>query len=439
MAIERKVSKIMKFTESGNETRKTIQNFNWLVSNRVITLIIGMFVMAAIARYFGPVKYGMFNYAVAFNSFFVAISTLGFETLAVKAIIDKEYDENIVLFTSFSLRFFASVFLTVISMLFIRLIEPDDTSLQMLVFIMSLIMIIKSTDVIEYWTHAYQRAKISSLIQMAAYIFSAILKLLLVLFGGNLYHLALIYLIEALIIAVSYTIAYWKKKSSTTKLKFDKEFARSILSKSRYLIISSLMVTIYMKIDQVMLGTMLSDKAELGIYSASSQIATMWYFIPIAIITSFKPIILKNKNRNEEEYKLSIQKLYRLIGWISTGFAIFVFLFSDLIINILYGPEYAGASKILTVSIWAGVFAMLGNVTAVWLVCENLHRYKIVFVLSGAIINVGFNMIAIPQWGAIGAAVVTLFSQILANFITPLIFKDVRYSSIMMLKSFFKI
>ncbi|MFD2880324.1 oligosaccharide flippase family protein [Paenibacillus rhizoplanae] len=67
------------------------------------------------------------------------------------------------------------------------------------------------------------------------------------------------------------------------------------LRQSWYLILSGLMITMYMRLDQVMLGYMMDTKVELGIYSASARIAEMWYFIPMAVITSFRPVIMKKK------------------------------------------------------------------------------------------------------------------------------------------------
>ncbi len=104
------------------------------------------------------------------------------------------------------------------------------------------------------------------------------------------------------------------------------------------------MVTIYMQIDKVMLGSMLTDKKELGMYSAATQIASMWYFVPLAIITSFQPIIMKKKLDIHENYIGTIQLLYSIIAWIGILFGLLVIVFSDFIVSILYGQEYKKCS-----------------------------------------------------------------------------------------------
>jgi O-antigen/teichoic acid export membrane protein len=202
------------------------------------------------------------------------------------------------------------------------------------------------------------------------------------------------------------------------------------------LILSGIMGTLFMQIDKVMLGSMLPNKEELGVYSAATQIASMWYFVPMAVITSFKPVIMGKKKSDEKSYLKSIQLLYTIVAWIGIGFGIFILLFSKMIIGILYGPEYFKAASILSISIWAGTFAVLGTAASTWMVSEGTQKYSIILLSGGALANVGLNFILIPILGGYGAAIATLAAQIIANFIIPLFIRKVRYSSIMMLKAF---
>lgn len=140
---------------------KVIKNSSWLVGDKIFTMIIGVFVNAIVARYFGPESYGQFNYALSFVTFFTSLSTLGLETLTVKAIVDKEQDEGTILCTSLVLRVIGGIILIIIAVMLKRLVEPNDTNTHILVSILSLTMVFKALEVIEYWIKAHQRAKIS--------------------------------------------------------------------------------------------------------------------------------------------------------------------------------------------------------------------------------------------------------------------------------------
>lgn len=82
------------------------------------------------------------------------------------------------------------------------------------------------------------------------------------------------------------------------------------------------MITLYMRIDQVMLDSMMTSRVELGVYSAAVRVAEMWYFVPMAIITSFKPVIMNKKLKNGNSYLKSVQILYTIIAWTGIGFGV---------------------------------------------------------------------------------------------------------------------
>jgi O-antigen/teichoic acid export membrane protein len=436
LKIKQKFIRLMGLIRSNEVVNKTLKNSGWLVGERIFTMVLGIFVIAVVARYFGPENFGQFNYAMAFVALFTALSTLGLETLTVKSIVDKDYDEGTILCTSLFLRVFGGIVLAIIAVIIIRLIEPKDQNLHVLVLIMSFIMVLKSMEVIEYWIQAFQKAKVSSIIRMSVYVITAVLKIILVIFKGNLIHYALIYMIDAVIVGSALMISYYKIRDDISPWKFSLKYAKSILSQSWYLILSGLMVTLYMRMDQVMLGSMLPAKTELGVYSAAVQIAELWYFVPMAIITSFKPVIMNKKKISENSYVKSVQLLYTIVAWIGIGFSVFILLFSKLIVNILYGAEFLKSASILSVSIWAGTFAMLGSARGVWLICEGLQKYSMAYIGIGSITNLILNYLLIPTLGGYGAAVATLASQIIVALIAPSFFKETRVSSIMMLKAF---
>ncbi|WKA53999.1 flippase [Planococcus shixiaomingii] len=411
-------------------------NISWLISDKIITMGIGLFVTAAIARHFGPEQFGTLNYAIAFVALFTAISTLGLETLTIKALIDKKYSEGSILCTSLFLRILGGIVLTLISIFIISFLEPTNQTIRLIVLIISTSMIFKSCEVIEYWIQARQKMKISSIIRVCVYIFIASLKILVIIYDGSLIHYALLIFLEILIIGVALLIAYLKLREDKSKWHINKSYAKSVLSSSWYLIVSGLMVTIYMRIDQVMLGSMSINKTEVGIYSAAVTIAEMWYFIPLAIITAFKPVIIQQKNINEKKYISSLNKLFRIITLIGLFFGLFITILSKPVILLIYGPEFIEAASVLSISVWAGTFALLGSVRSLWMIIEGVQRYALILMSSGAFINIGLNLIFIPLFGSKGAATTTLISQFIVLLILPLFFTNLKVSTMMILKSF---
>jgi len=418
-----------------NVAKKVLENSSWLVANTIFNMILGIFVSALVARYFGPNKFGQLNYAVAFVSLFTSIASLGLETLVIKNIVNKTWDEGRVLCTSFVLRVIGGSLLTIIAYIVSKIIDPNDKLTNTLVIIISFTMILKAFEVIEYWIQAHQQSKISSIIRMLTYILISIMKLMVVFYKCSIIIYAFIYIIDAVIFGIAIAVSYFKFREIKSPLKFNIKYMKYILSQCWYLILSGLMVSLYNRIDQVMLGSMLISKTETGIYSAAVSIAEMWYFVPMAIITSFKPVIMLKKRENEESYMKSIQILYNITTFISLSFGIFITIFGKIIVGILYGTAYAKSASVLIILVWAGTFAMQGCCRSIWLVSEGLQKYSMAYTFVACLVNISLNYFLIPKYGAYGAAIATLLAQF-SNIIALSFFKKTKVSTKMILKSF---
>ena len=107
-----------------------------------------------------------------------------------------------------------------------------------------------------------------------------------------------------------------------------------------------------------------------------------------------------------------------------------------LVVQILFGAEYAGASDVLSAHIWAAVFVFLGVASGRWFIAEGLQMLSLYRALAGAVINVALNLLLIPEYGAIGAAWATVLSYAVSALFFDLIQKPTRHLFRMKLKSF---
>lgn len=419
-----------------NITLKNIfGNSMWQIGEKIITMIFSVFVTSIVARYLGTEDYGFVNYIISIVMLFTTFSTLGMEKITIKDIIEREESEERILGTSFYIRLIGGIVLIFISQITIYILDEKNMLAQLLGLIMGLCMIFRAYEVIEYYLQSQMKLKTISIIRFCSTFFVAILRILVVIFDWGIVGFTATYLFDAIIVAVLLKI--WYKKRKKLKFKFSLEYAKRILSKCWYVAISGLMVTLYMRIDQVMLGSMLDNKTENGIYSAAVRIAEIWYFVPTAIISAFQPAIVMKKKHSEEQYEKTMQRLYDIVAIVGIGFGILITLFGDIAVQILYGDEYKGATSILKISVWAGLFATLGTARSVWLVNENLQKYSLIYTSIGCVTNIVLNYFLIPKIGARGAAIATLIAQFVTNVLALVPFKKTRKSSTMILKSIF--
>jgi O-antigen/teichoic acid export membrane protein len=218
--------------------------------------------------------------------------------------------------------------------------------------------------------------------------------------------------------------------------RFNLALARNLLKDSWPLIFSNLMIMVYMRIDQIMLGNMAGSQA-LGIYSAAVRISEAWYFVPMAICSSVFPAAVKANADSEELFYANLQKLYNLMAFLAYIVAIPVSFFSGSIIRILFASGYSQAGPLLAVLIWTGLFTSLGVARNVIIISKNWTRVNLISTTLACALNVLLNYFLIPHYGAMGAVVATFISYWFGVHGTCFLLEPLRKTGWMMTKAMF--
>lgn len=394
--------------------QKILINTGWLFGDKILRMGMGLLVGVWVARYLGPEQFGLLNYAVAFVALFTSVATLGLNGIVVRDLVQDPSMAETTMGTAFMLSVLGGLSAFGLSLLAISYARPNDDLAKFIVVLLSLLMVLKATDVVRYWFESQVQSKYVVSIENGVFLVFSTVKIGLILASASLIAFVWAILAEALIVAVGLMGMYaWRGgKLSAWRSRFTR--AKTLLKDSWPLILSGLSIMVYMRIDQVMLGQMLGDES-VGIYSAAVRISEVWYFIPMAIVASVFPSIIEAKKKSEALYYERLQKLLNVMVMLALAVAIPMTFLSDWVVTLLFGTAYHQAGSVLAVHIWAGIFVFLGVASGTWFLIEGLQRYSFYRILSGAVVNVGLNLILIPKFGVIGAAWATVVSQAGAN------------------------
>lgn len=403
--------------------KKVAKNTMWILAERITQMIISLIVGVISARYLGPSNYGILNYGASLVTLFTAICKLGLENVIIKDYVDKRNENGKILGTAMVMRLFSSLLSVIAIIIIVCILKPNDSTILIVTILQAIALLFQAYELIDYWFQSNLNSKYVSIAKTIAYISVAVYKVLLLILKKPVewfaFSTSLDYIIIMLIIFLMY------KKNKGQKLEFSFETAKSLIYRSYHFIFSGLLVTLYMQMDKVMIGSYRAD-GEVGLYSAATTICSMWGFIPEAIINSIRPTLYESKKVSEDAYIKRQKILYAIVFWISVIFAIGITIFSDLIINILYGKDYLQAKPALLISAWYPTFAYLGTARGPWIVINNKNKYSKKYIFWGAVINLILNAILIPKTGITGAAIATLISQIVVALIAPLLYKETR-------------
>ncbi|MEH2250644.1 flippase [Nostoc sp.] len=410
-----KIETLSKF-KSRSGLRAIIANTGWLFADRILRMGASLVVGVWVARYLGVQQYGLFNYASAFVSLFSPIFTLGLDDVVVRHIVRQSSNKEEILGTTFWLKLLggiASVLLAVSTMFFLGEHEILKISL---VAILGMAGIFRAADTIEVWFQSQVQSKYIVIAKNTAFLLNSVIKITLILTKAPLLAFAWVTLAEFAMSAIGLLIVYQVKGSSLWLWRWSFSAAKTLLKESLPLIFSGFAILIYMRIDQVMLGQMIGN-SEVGIYSAAVRVSEIWYFIPGAIVSSVAPAIYAAKEKSESLYYQRIGKLLSLMTCISFAIALPLTFLSDKIIMVMFGSGYAEAGTILAVHIWTSLFVFMGLATSPWFIAEGLNHVSLGKTLFGAILNIILNLLLIPKYAGLGAAIATIISQAAATFL----------------------
>lgn len=396
---------------------KILANISWLFADRILRMGFGLVVGIWVARYLGVQQFGLLNYAIAFVAIFNPLANLGLDVVVVRRLVADPTQQQSILGTSFWMRFVAGWLTWLAVIIGIYLLRHDDAMTIVTVTILGAANIFQSFDTIDLWFQSQVRSKYSVLAKNAAFIATTSIRVVMVLSHAPLVAFVVAILLEAVLGAVGLLIVY-KQQGYLVKLwQWSRSLAQDLLRESLPLILSGLTIMIYMRIDQIMLGQMIGDKA-VGVYSAATRISEVWYFIPMTVSSSVMPSIFNAKEISEELYYQRIGGLNRGLTWLAIAVAIVMTFVSKPLIVMLFGNSYIESGTILAVHIWASVFVFSGVATSGWFIAENLSYLSLYRTLSGAIVNILLNIFLIPIYGGLGAAIATVIAQAVASFIS---------------------
>ncbi len=406
-------------------SQKIIGNTAWLLGDKFLRMGFGLLIGVWVARYLGPEKFGLLNYAIAFVSLFNVFARLGLNKIVVRDLVRKPSEKGEILGTSFMLKLLGSLFLFILTVGLIYLLRPDKIQTRILVAIIAIGMIFRSFDVIELWFQSQVQSKYIIWAKTSGYLLINLIKVTAIKNQAPLIIFAIIWSGEFALAALGLIIIYQWQGYLLKAWSWSFQRAKLLLKESWPLIFSQLVIMVYLRTDQIMLGEMIGESA-VGIYAAITRLSEMLYLIPNTFVQSIFPTIIKAQETSKELYYQKQQKLFSIVTAMNYAFAIPITFISTSIVTLIYGENYAPGGAVFAVHVWSGLFVSLGVARTPCLIAEGLTKFSAATTAIGAVVNIILNYFLIIKYGIMGAAISTIICQIIASYASHIIYPKTR-------------
>lgn len=226
------------------------------------------------------------------------------------------------------------------------------------------------------------------------------------------------------------------KKASFTKLNVNWPFFLMIIKRSLPFASLVLLMTLYNRLDPVMLGKLLPDKpidpqndistahVQVGIYAngfrlldAANMIA---YLFSVLLIPVFSRMI-KRKESVEKMVKLSFTLLITIAVIVALG----CIFYSDELMKLLYKEHFEKSAEVFKLLMGGFVAVSTTYIFGTLLTANgNLKQLNIISFI-GLVINFSMNLILIPRLMAVGSAYASLVTQFFIAIVEVIIVQKI--------------
>lgn len=393
-------------------TRQTIaKNTILQVSLQFFNLLAGLYSVSLIAKYLGHINFGKYGFISSFYFFFIACLDLGIGAIVIREIAQERKNAGLVLGNVMTFRLLLSILLAFVAIAIANIFPfPDDLRTALALYAPILLFIaLESLQTIFEADLRYEY------IALAAF-FWRISSLLFVLLAVRL-NLGLAFIVISFVSAeaIKYLTLYLSsKKLITIKLPaIDIKLWMEMMKKGLPIGITTILITIIRNMDTMML-TKLKGFAEVGLYLAPYRLCDMSLSLPLALMGSIFPLMSKSYKHNLNALKQIHQESFDILSVCGILLTVLVLALADKIIISIYGLGFVRSIPCFRILIFSALLVYLNIASGSLLIAADKQRAIMWFYFLCAPLNIVLNLILIPHFSFIGAAISNIIVMFLA-------------------------
>ena len=404
-----------------------VKNSLLLISEKVILLGMAFLTSVLMARIAGPELFGQFSYITSFTALFIPLCVMGLNNITTKYFVKYPKHSHHVFLSALILRGCGALSCIIIGSLSAYLLGITGHQLH---YIMALLTLQSFSlfYLVEFFFLAKKQVTYTLKIRLVVILTTSLIKIIIIMNGADLLSLIIIHGIEFVAIGLSYLVLYYKQghhKKSQLNKAVSLQSVGCFFHQGKWLLLSGVAAALYLKIDQVMIAHFYGPE-QVAYYAAAAKLSEFWYVFPLLIANAFNPKLIQLKQESAHVYQQFLLKILSFMVATAIIISTATYFLATPLIHVIYGDNYHTSATILSIHIFATLFIFQRAILSKWLIIEDHYKFSLMSHGIGAISNILLNLVLIPLYGGIGAAWATLFSYMIASFLSLGLHKQTR-------------
>ncbi len=413
--------------------KKIISGSTFILTSRFINMVSLVIFSIVMARLLGRDVYGLISIAVGFIGIFAIIGDIGLNIAGIRYIsiyyAKKQYEDiKTIVSSSLIIKLSLGMILAIVcffgSEAIAEFFQKDVSTLFKITSIIIIFNLLAS--VFQTVMKGLQRMDLFALSNIIRDISWIVISIGLVIFGWGVLGAMWGYLLSAVIWLIVCLIIYLipLRIILPKKQKKKKEVAKKVRYKlivfGMPIVIMDITILLYNWTDTFVLAYY-RPTWEVSCYNIAFGLVNMVMIIIASVSTTLFPIFSREHAlKKKKSQKRLYEKVVKFVMVIVYPLLTFMLFLSPFII-LIYGTEYLPALSPLLILVLWGFFRPVGNIGSGLLTAIGRQRLVMKITISMALLNFILNMILIPPYHMLGAAVTTTIAFVFGAIITHIV------------------
>lgn len=392
------------------------------VIERLLTMITGLGAFVLLARHFGPANLGLISTVQSASAALLFMVTLGLDRYIVKSLVETAGERLKVVISASTIRFSGWIIYSFFLIGAVWLINPV-ADMFMLALVEMFTVFLVNVIVIRYVMEAEGKAYdltlslIISRVVGIAYLFTA------VLLNWELVIAFLFLPLQSFIRLVCMLVFTRNFSRASEGALISRAWIVENVKKGFPIMVSGAIFPLFMQADVLMIAHFYTEK-EVGLYSAPMKIIIQIGFVGVAVMAAFFPLIVAKYKNDMENFHVTVSTVARFLFLFSLVVTFVLFSCSEFLVDILFGSGYEDSKPVLAILSIISFFLITSKLYSSLLIVHDLARFEVVKAIVAVIMNLGLNFVLIPKYSIVGAAVASLISYMVADFLFYFLFSQ---------------
>jgi len=398
------------------ELKRVAKNSSFIFLTNLFSKILTLVLIIVLARYLGVEGYGKFSFVISFVGLFAVFGNFGLGLL-LKRLVAREKKKVHYYFSNALVISGLFNFLTFCVIILVANILRYDATTIGLIIVGALFIVFQNIKFpFQSVYEAFERMQYVFWTRMTKAVLRLLLVLLFIFLGRGILEILLIY---AFVEIVMVLIDLWLYNRYIGKITFmpDKKAWWSLIKQAAPFGVAGVFMTIYDKIDVTMLSKLVSyPDLYIGYYSSAYELMSSLGFVAMSISGALAPIAFRAFVNNKAKLKKIFVDTFKLFMSLAVPIGVGGVILAQQLIFLIYGDEFTGAVIAFQILVWAVIFNFEMFALGLALNSMNLEKETMKATILSVIFNVVANIILIPIYGYLAAAITTVGS-VLVYFI----------------------